>query len=88
MARARQAGHSQQLTEGQVQLDVDITSVHVGMDQAIACGLLVNELVCNSLKHGFADARAGTVHVGLQAAHSATVATDAKTPWGCSWPMT
>ena len=41
-------------------------SVPVDMDQALACGLWVHELVCNSLKHGFPQARAGAVRVELQ----------------------
>lgn len=33
---------------------------------ALPLGLIVNELVANSLKHGFPDARAGTVNIRLQ----------------------
>ena len=36
-----------------VQLHLDLASVHVEMDQAMPCGLLVNELVSNCVKHGF-----------------------------------
>ena len=51
---------------GTIHLDLDIASVEVVMDQAIPCGLLVNELVSNSLKHGFPDGRTGEVRVELQ----------------------
>ena len=37
----------------------------VGVDQAIPIGLVVNELVANSVEHGFADGRAGTVEIRL-----------------------
>ncbi|MBL8338169.1 MAG: PAS domain-containing protein [Rhodoferax sp.] len=52
----------------QAQLQLDLQAVHVPMDQAMPCGLLVNELLCNSLKHAFPDGRAGTIRIRLQAA--------------------
>jgi two-component sensor histidine kinase len=36
------------------------------MDLATPCGLLVNELLTNSLKHGFPAGRGGTIRVQLQ----------------------
>jgi len=49
-----------------VALRLDVASVQVGMDQATPCGLILNELVSNSVKHGFPLGRAGEVHVRLQ----------------------
>ncbi|MBW7895518.1 MAG: PAS domain-containing protein [Opitutaceae bacterium] len=49
-----------------VRLKLDLTPVTVELDQAIPCGLIVNELVTNSLKHGFAGAQRGEVCVSLQ----------------------
>jgi two-component sensor histidine kinase len=37
------------------------------MDQATPCGLLVNELISNALKHGFPDDHSGEVRIELQA---------------------
>jgi two-component sensor histidine kinase len=48
-----------------VALATDIRPVTLGVDQAIPCGLILNELVSNALKHGFPDGRAGTLTVGL-----------------------
>ncbi|MBP6853205.1 MAG: PAS domain S-box protein, partial [Rhodoferax sp.] len=48
-----------------LQLRLDLHSVRVAMDQATPCGLLVNELVSNCIKHGFPDGRAGEVRVQL-----------------------
>ncbi len=38
-----------------IAVDVDITEISLSMDEAIPCGLIVNELVCNALKHAFAE---------------------------------
>lgn len=48
-----------------VQLVLDLAPVQVTMDQATPCGLLVNELVSNCLKHGFPNGRTGEVRVAL-----------------------
>jgi two-component sensor histidine kinase/PAS domain-containing protein len=49
-----------------VALILDLASVVVGMDQATPCGLILNELVSNSLKHGFPSWHAGEVRIRLQ----------------------
>jgi len=56
---------------GDVRLVLAVDEVHVGMDQATPCGLLVNELLSNCLKHGFVPGQAGQVTVGLQPAERA-----------------
>jgi two-component sensor histidine kinase/amino acid transporter len=50
----------------QVSLELNLASVHVVMDQALPCGLLVNELISNALKHGFPDEQSGVIRVELQ----------------------
>lgn len=51
---------------GSVNLRLDLISVPVGMDQALPCGLIVSELVSNSLKHGFTSGRFGEIRITLQ----------------------
>jgi len=46
-----------------VSLDLSIDDVALAVDKAIPCGLVLNELITNSLKHGFTNGRAGTVRV-------------------------
>ena len=46
-------------------LHLDVSPVYVGLDHAIPCGLIANELVTNSLKHGFPDGRTGELRVSL-----------------------
>jgi two-component sensor histidine kinase len=50
-----------------VALDVEADVVFLDIDTAAPCGLLLNELVSNALKHGFPDGRKGLVQVGLYA---------------------
>ncbi len=48
-----------------IQLRVNVEDVFLGVDTAIPCGLIINELVSNSLKHAFSDDRAGEVRIEL-----------------------
>jgi PAS domain S-box-containing protein len=48
---------------GQVSLEVAIEDVALPVDKAIPCGLILNELMTNSLKHAFKEGRRGTLRV-------------------------
>lgn len=50
---------------GSVALRLELASVMVDIDQAIPCGLIVNELASNSLKHGFPEGRTGELRIRL-----------------------
>ncbi len=50
----------------QVVLSVGAEDLRLGMDAAISCGLIVNELLSNALKHAFPGGRRGTVEVALR----------------------
>jgi PAS domain S-box-containing protein len=53
------------ISPGSVKLDLAIDNVAVPVDKAIPCGLLLNELITNSLKHAFKDGRSGELRVEL-----------------------
>ncbi len=50
-----------------VSLQLALDSVQVGMDQAMPCGLLVNELISNALKHAFPERTRGELRIELHA---------------------
>lgn len=52
-----------------VEMDVRVDDVKLALDTAIPCGLLINELVSNSLKYAFPDGRSGLVQVHLKKLH-------------------
>ena len=53
---------------GTIQLRLETVPIRLGIDQAIPCGLLVNEMFSNALKHAFPNGRTGQVQVQLQLA--------------------
>lgn len=46
-------------------LTVAASAIEIDLDAALPCGLIVNELVTNALKHGFPDRRAGRVTIAV-----------------------
>jgi two-component sensor histidine kinase/HAMP domain-containing protein len=48
-------------------MGVDVSDVRLGLDKAIPCGLMINELVSNALKYAFPDGRKGEINMYLGA---------------------
>ena len=78
---ASTAFRAQAGSAGLVRLVLELAPLRTSLDLATPCGLLVNELISNSLKHGFADARQGEVRVTLQKVGSASSPGDEGARW-------
>jgi len=52
-------------TGSRVTLDLEVDRVSLGVGTALPCGLIINELVSNSLKHAFPDDVKGSIRVEL-----------------------
>ena len=56
---------SYQIEPGKISLETNIDPVNLNIDQAIACGLVINELLSNSLKHAFPKQQTGKITINL-----------------------
>jgi len=50
----------------QIKLELNIEDIDLSLDRAMACGLIINELVSNSLKHAFSKNDSGIISVTLK----------------------
>jgi two-component sensor histidine kinase len=77
LAKIHFTGYIQQLAEylfrsygestmERVRLHVDLDSLYLDMDTAVPCGLIINELISNSLKYAFPQEREGEIVVRLR----------------------
>ena len=57
---------SYSLDSRKVSLKLDVEKVFLGMDTAVPLGIIVNELVSNSLKHAFAGEEKGEIYIELR----------------------
>ncbi len=48
-----------------IRMHVNVKDIRLGIDTAIPCGLLVNELISNALKHAFPEKQKGKIEVEM-----------------------
>ena len=56
---------SQQLNSGTIKTELDIEDIEMNMETAIPCGLIINELITNSIKYAFPEHK-GTIKITLK----------------------
>ncbi len=61
--------HTYNCDASHVNFDIEVENIMVDVDTAIPLGLIVNELLSNSLKHGFPDARSGDIKIKFHRYH-------------------
>jgi len=55
--------HSSVVDLDKIRADVEVRDIELGIDEAIPCGLIINELVSNCLKHAFPGDRRGSISI-------------------------
>lgn len=54
---------SYEVAPNTVNINTDIEDIFLGIDTAVSCGLIVNEMVSNSLKYAFPNREKGTISI-------------------------
>ncbi len=49
----------------EVKITLDIEGISLDINRSIPCGLILNELITNSLRHAFTDGREGEIVIGM-----------------------
>lgn len=63
---SRNLVHSYEMSEGNIMLNLDVDLVLLNLDQSIPCGLIINELITNSLKYAFKGRKRGLITVAVK----------------------
>ncbi len=74
LSNAIVAAHS--VDPRQITLHHHLQPIYLNLETAIPCGLLLNELITNAIKHAFPNGRQGEIHITLEPIPSATSSTD------------
>lgn len=59
--------------KGKIVLVMDINNISLDINTAIPCGLIINELVTNSLKHAFPEGKEGEIKISLHSMNENTL---------------
>lgn len=53
------------VNKGRINLKTNVDKIFFGIDTALPCGLIINELLTNSIKHAFPGGRKGNIEISL-----------------------
>ena len=53
------------IDQNKIKLDIEVDSIVLPLDESIPCGLVINEIVSNALKHAFPGGRDGTIKIKM-----------------------
>ena len=56
---------SYSIAPGKIELKIDADDLYIGIDKAVPCGLITNELISNALKYAFPDDMKGCIIIKL-----------------------
>lgn len=65
--------NSYSVTGKQIVLNIDAKNIYLPINSAIPCGLLINELITNALKHAFTEANEGEISVNITVENDARI---------------
>lgn len=53
------------ISAGRIQMDVNVEDISIGIDQAVPCALILNELISNALKYAYPEDRKGILYISF-----------------------
>ena len=59
--------------KGKIALVMDINNIALDINNAIPCGLIINELLTNSLKHAFPEGKEGEIKIAVHSMNENTI---------------
>ena len=57
---------SYSINSGKIKLKIDAEALYIGINKAVPCGLIINELISNALKYAFPGAIKGRINIKLR----------------------
>lgn len=54
-----------QVDKNQIRLKLSLEEIYLSLDESIPCGLIINEIVSNTLKHAFPEGQQGEISITL-----------------------